>query len=205
MDNSKPDAFIFMKVGSHEGECLDCIVKRKLLELNGLEERIFWGYGMNSLLPKRVQCFARQRGNGEGPVKLLMALTRKEEQVHSLREKNPEATNHQCQPKLHCRAKKYSEDEKKWEQVDKNINVPGSKYALVLDEIEPVNLKFDRQQFKVGIGPSEGCSAAKYGGNRIDQVCLVKAGSMRQAPFAPKIVTVTYQAHLEYPYAVYLR
>ena len=206
MDSQPPQAFILMKAGSHVGECLDCILKRKKRELDEAGQ-IYWGYGMNSLLPKLVQCFARQRGNEEGPVKLLMALTRAEERARQKREKNPEAAHHQCQPKLRDRAVKYSKDEKKWDRVDEKINVPVSKYALVLDKIEPVHLKFDRQQFKVGIGPSEGCSAAKYGGNRIDQVCLVEANSPDDGPRRLKnpIVTITYQACLVEPYAVFLR
>ena len=205
MDTQLPEAFIMMKAGSHVGECLDCILKRKKRELKGPEERIFWGYGGNRLLPEKVQTFAKQRGNVKGPVKLLMPLTRAEERARQKREKNPDAACHQCQPKLRDRAVKYSKDEKKWDRVDEKINVPVSKYALVLGKIKPVHLQLDRRQFDVVIGLGKTRSAAEYGGNSwFDHACLVKAASPHDMSNAPKKVTVAYQARLLPPYAVFL-
>ena len=206
MDNQLPEAFMIMKAGAHEGECLDCIRKRKERELLSKAKKIFWGYGGNRLLPERVQCFARQWDKKQGSIEVLMPLTRKEEQARSKREKNPAVANHQCQPQYHLRADKYSVDKKKWEPVDEKINVPGSEYALVLDEIKPVHLELDRQQFKVGIGPSKGRNAAEYGGrDRFDQVCLVAAESTYDGPVAPETATIAYQACLIEPYAVFLQ
>ena len=202
MDNSIPEAFVLMKAGSHEGECLDCIIKRKLLELNGPEKRILWGYGGNRLLPERVQCFAEQWDNVGGPIQLLMPLTRAEERARQKGEKNPEAAYHQCQPKLHRRREKYSKDGNKWNPIQSAINVPVSKYALVLGKIKPVHMKLDRQEFKVGAGPSKGHNAAKYGGKYwFDHVCLVNG-----SPYGvdDPLVTIAYQASIVEPYAVFL-
>ena len=205
MESQLPEAFVLMKVGSHEGECLDCILKRKQRELDEAGQ-IYWGYGGNRLIPERVQCFAKQRDNVGDPIQLLMPLTRAEERVRRKREKNPEAACDQCQPKLHRRRKEYSKDKEKWDTIHEKINVPKSKFVLVLDKLEPAHMKFDRRDFKVGAGPSEGCSAAKYGGKRIDQVCLVKAGETCDGPNGVEdpIVTIAYQASIVEPYAVFL-
>ena len=209
MDNQPPQASIIMKAGSHVGECLDCILERKKRERKLDEKkRIFWGYGGNRLLPKRVQRFARQWDKGQVSIQLLMPLTRKEEQARSRREKNPESANHQCQPKIDLRAVEYSKDKEKWDTVHKKINVPVSKYALVLDEIKPVDMKLDRHKFKVGIGPSKGRNATKYGRKYwFDHVCLEEVSSMYIGPYGLEdpIVTIKYQAHLVEPYAVFLK
>ena len=207
MDISKLDAFIFMKAGSHVGECLDCILKRKKNERKFDEKkRIFWGYGGNRLLPERVQCFTKQRGNGQGSIQVLMPLTRKEEQARSRKEKNPESAHPPCQPRIDLRAVKYSEDKEKWDTFHEKINVPKSKFALVLGKIRPVHghMKLDRRDFKVGAGPSKGDDAAEYGGKYwFDHVCLVKAGETCDGPNG--VVTIAYQASIVEPYAVFLK
>ena len=40
MDNQLPEAFMIMKAGAHEGECLDCIRKRKERELLSKAKKI---------------------------------------------------------------------------------------------------------------------------------------------------------------------
>ena len=205
MGSSVPEAFIMMKAGSHEDECLDCILKRKQRELNKVKV-IYWGYGGNRLLPKRVQCFAKQWDKRQDSIQLLMPLTRKEERARSQREKRTESANHQCQPKIDLRAHKYSKDKKNWEPVDEKINVPVSKYALVLDEIKPCHLKLDRQMFDVDLGSGKRRHAAEYGGKDwFDHVCLVEAGSTYDGPDAPETTTIAYQASLLPPYAVFLQ
>ena len=208
MDNWPPKALIIMKAGSHVGECLDCILKRKKRERKfDKKKRIFWGYGGNRLLPKRVQRFAEQWGNGKGLIPLLMALTRKEEQARSRWEKNPKSASHQCQPKSPLQTRKYYKDgETGWKELPSGVNVPESPYALVLDEVKKVCLPIDRGAFKVGAGPSKGSKAAKYGGKYwFDHVCLVEAGTTHRGADAPETLTITYRAYLKYPYAVFLK
>ena len=53
MDNSKPQAFIFMKVGSHGCEKLHEILDRKKIELKEAG-MIFWGYGGTVLNPPKT-------------------------------------------------------------------------------------------------------------------------------------------------------
>jgi hypothetical protein len=52
------------------------------------------------------------------------------------------------------RAREYSIDGIDWQIIPDGINVTGSKYALVLDEITETDLEIDMDQFKVGYGPS---------------------------------------------------
>ena len=196
MDNSKPkEAFIFMKVGPYGDECLNCILERKQLELEGTENKIFWGYGgpgrPGSLEPKRVQCFARQWVNRQGFIQLLMQKTYS----------NPKPD----QENASLVKREYSVDGKEWKPIPSGI-VTDLSYALVLDEIEPVHMKLDRHEFKVGIGPSKGRNAAEYGGEgpRFDKVCLVAAEPKYDGPDMPKLL-VKYQARLKCPYAVFLR
>lgn len=191
MDNSKPKAFIFMKVGPYGDECLNCILERKQRELEGPKNKIFWGYGGPGLLdPKRVQCFARESEKKQGFIQLLMQKTYS----------NPKPD----QENASLVKEEYSIDEKKWKCIPPGI-VTDSSYALVLGEIEPVHMELDRRQFKVGIGPSKGCNAAKYGGrDRFDKVCLVAAKSTYKGPERRKLL-VKYRARLLPPYAVFLR
>ncbi len=191
MDNQPPKAFIFMKVGPYGDECLNCILERKQRELKGPEKKIFWGYGGPGLLdPKRVQCFVRESGKRQGSIKLLMQKTYSHH--------NPEQVN------ASLAKRKYSVDGKKWKCIPPGI-VTDSSYALVLGEIKPVHLELDRQKFKVGIGPSKGCNAAKYGGrDRFDKVCLVAAEPTYDVLDQPKLI-IEFQAKLVCPYAVFLR
>src|SRR5258706_290594 len=54
-----PNAFIFMKIGSHAGENLEEILERKQREIE-VAGRTFWGYGGPPCHPlKQVQPFAR--------------------------------------------------------------------------------------------------------------------------------------------------
>ena len=55
MDNSVPQAFIFMKVGDYGEECLEDILERKQRERELDEKkRMFWGYSGDACLPKHT-------------------------------------------------------------------------------------------------------------------------------------------------------
>jgi hypothetical protein len=180
-----------MKVGPYGDECLNCILERKQRELKGPEHKIFWGYGGPGLFdPKRVQCFARESIKKQGFIQLLMHKTYsnpKPDQVNASLSK-----------------REYSVDGKEWQCIPPGI-VTDSSYALVLDEIEPVHMKLDRHEFKIGAGPKKEHNAAKYGGrDRFDKVCLVATEPNYDGPDMPKLI-VEYRARLKCPYAVFLR
>ena len=154
-----PDAFIFMKVGDHAGESWEQILERKQREREQAG-RIFWGYGGSTCHPLRqVQPFARLHVGQTGRIQLLM------EPVHS-----------RAKPEI-VPAKEFSKDGVHWERLPDGIEVIGSRYAFVLDEIRPGDLDIPLEDFEVGIGMSRGRAADQYIGNRVDKGCFVRRES----------------------------
>jgi len=102
-------------------------------------------------------------------------------------------------------ATEFSEDGVEWKPIPDGIEVTGSRYALVLDEIVPGSLDLRADDFVVGIGPSRGKRAADYLKGRIDKACLTYVGP----PAAPRTravqKAVEFRAKLLEPYAVMLR
>ena len=184
MNLKEPDAFIFMKVGQHANEEFESILTRKNEEFNRTG-RIFWGYGGTSCHPIRhVQPFAKMNIKINRPVYLLM-----------------EKIDSHAHPDI-APATEYSEDGIVWKPIPDGINVLGSRYALVLDEIKPGALDINIDNYEVGIGPSRGKSASNYIKGRIDKACLTRS-SKTIGQDTPKKIEL-YAKLLE-PYAVMLR
>lgn len=181
------EPFVFMKVGRHAGEDLDEILERKRRELDRAG-MIFWGYGGGTMHPiDKVQPFIRSKIDQTGPLKLLM---------QSIVSKHPDTA---------AVATEYSKDGVHWESVPEGIEVRGSRYALVLGEIEAGDGEdLDLNAYQVGAGPSAGKSAGGYIKGRVDKGLLVPAQEGLQAG-GSRIVTVDYAAQLKEPYAVLLR
>lgn len=179
-------AIIFMKVGRHAGEDFDEILerKRKEYEQAGM---IFWGYGGGTMHPiQRVQPFARMKIEQGAGLTLVM---------------EPIDSRH---PDTKVYAKEYSKDGINWEPIPAGIRVRGSRYALILDEIQAGDLVIDLAQYSVGVGPSAGKIASEYLQGRVDKGCLDKLES--PAPgVPPRMVTVNPHAKLKEPFAVLLR
>ena len=197
MDNSVPKAFIFMKVVNYGEDTLEEIMERKQRELNDVGWT-YWGYGGNEgtgpLHPKKqVQPFAGQWMKEPGSVQVLM-------------EKIDGKFNIELPT-----AKKYSADdsvdEERWNCLPSGIYLPRTKWALVLGEIIEVTppLELDLRDYKVGIGPSCGNNAAKYLSGKTSKGCLVETETPYRGSDAPETVTITYQAFLKFPYAVFLK
>ena len=189
MANKLPQAFIFMRVGNHAGEDFDSILKRKQQELEDAG-MIFWGYGGTTLHPVRhVQPFARMWVEQRGSIQIVM-----------------QPINSKADPDI-LPATEYSVDGIRWEEIPSGISVTGSRYAIVLDEIEPGQLDLDLRDFEVGIGPSRGRNAAQYLRGRVDKGCFVAAESANEDPgrFKSPLVSIGFQAKLRDPYAVMLR
>lgn len=189
MDFDLPTAFIFMRVGNHAGETFESILERKQREFERAG-KIFWGYGGTTLHPtKHVQPFVRTWIRNSGSIHLVM-----------------EPISSKADPDL-LPAKEYSADGINWEPIPEGIEVTGSRYAIVLDEIKPGNLDLDLSELEVGIGPSRGRNAADYVKGRVDKGCFVASGSsaVDETVVNPRIVPIRYQARLLEPYAVMLR
>src|SRR6266446_5833653 len=154
-----PSNFIFMKVGNHAGETWEEILERKQKEIENAG-RSFWGYGGTSCHPlTQVQPFARSIARKQAPIYLLMEFI------------DSKAAPDIVQPT------EFSADSVHWEPIPDGINVIGSRYALVLDEIRPGELEIPFQEFAVAVGKSRGKIASDYIAGRIDKACLMRDSS----------------------------
>ena len=176
------DAIVFMKVGRHAGETLKEIVARKLEEQK--TGKIFWGYGGGTMHPlTKVQPFIRGR-------------IKETERVFFVMESM--TSNH---PDSELFANQYSSDGVEWEDVPDGIQVRGSRYALVLNELEVGDLEINLADYRVGIGPKEGRAANAYIKGRVDKGCFSYSGRSNDDSTIKKISLV---ATLQEPYAVLL-
>ena len=182
-----PQAFIFMKVGHHSGESLESIMERKQREITEAG-RTFWGYGGSVLHPiNQVQPFAKKWVHQEGTIRMLMTPTLSKTDPH-------------IRPAI-----EFSCDRRKWEPIPSEICVTGSRYAIVLDEIKPVQLELDLGHFEVGIGPSRGRNAAQYVKGHQDKGCFVTAHSTAgDSDDSRRSVQIGWEARLAAPYAVFV-
>ncbi len=181
-----PEAFVFMKVGNHAGETFEQILDRKNKEFKKTG-RLFWGYGGTACHPvTQVQPFARRVIEKHGSIYLLM-----------------EPINSNSDPDV-VPATEYSRDGVVWTPIPEGIQVTGSRYALVLDEIVPSDLTVSPDEFVVGVGPSRGKKAGEYLQGRIDKACLCRdEASAAGATEGHK--QIKYMAKLQEPFAVLLK
>ena len=177
---------LFMKVGLHAGETYQDILNRKMKE----HERagmIFWGYGGGTCHPTRcVQPFAK------------IALEQREDIYIVMEEID---SRH---PKTEMVAKEFSEDGINWRPIPKGIEVRGSRYAVVLDELQEGALDLDLNQYQVGAGPSTGKPASAYIAGRVDKACIVKSSKPGDNE-GPVIKKIQHFAKIKSPYAVFTR
>ena len=181
-----PDAFLFMKVGQHAGESFEDILERKRRELEKAG-KIFWGYGGNTMHPKRVQPFSKLQVQKKGGIYLLM-----------------QTIDSHADPDI-VPATEYSIDGVVWRPIPEGIIVRGSRFALVLDEILPGDLDIPAYSCSVGIGPSRGRPAGEYIQGRVDKACLVRDSSRLSTETEDKVLQVQYAAKLQDPFAVFVR
>ena len=185
--NEKNRSFVFMKVGDHAGETFEDILARKRKEYvkTGM---IFWGYGGNACHPiQQIRPFARSVFDKQGSLYLLM------QPIHS-----------NADPDI-LPATEFSADGVTWEKIPKGIEVTGSRYALVLDEILPEEIDINLEQYVIGIGPSIDRRAQDYLKGRTDKACLVHSPTHEEILNKNNIRGVKYAARMQEPFAVLLR
>ena len=103
-------------------------------------------------------------------------------------------------------ASEYSADGIHWQPIPDGIEVTGSRYALVLDEIKPGQLNLHASEYQVGIGPSRGKPADIYLHGRVDKGCLTRGAVGAPATPSPdKLRQISHVARMQEPYAVILR
>jgi hypothetical protein len=176
---------IFMKVGLHAQEELDEIIERKRREYENAG-MIFWGYGGNTCHPSRhVQPFVIEQEQAGQTVTLVM---------HKMN------SRHAAEPRI---AQEYSNDGVDWVPVPRGIQVRGSRYAMVLDELEIAEFDLDLRAASVAVGAKRGSPAADYIRGHVDKACLVYTGQ-REGPVADQ-KAIGLIARVKEPYAVFLR
>jgi|SRR5687768_5241789 len=179
------NGLIFMKVGLHAQESIEDIIRRKQQEFDKAG-RIFWGYGGNTCHPTTmVQPFANEVAARQGAVLLVM---------HKMNSK------HAAPPAL---AKEYSDDGINWTPIPHGVEVRGSRYALVLDQLSELELELPLGQLSVAIGRSRGTLAESYLKGRVDKGCF----ELLKKDHTPSRETkhIDLVAPLKVPYAVFLR
>lgn len=178
-------SFLYMKVGLHANETLKEIIDRKREEIKqaGIA---FWGYGGSSCHPlKAVQPFVKEVTAKGTTVQLLMQ----------------EITSHHFAEGL---AKEYSMDGKTYLPVPKGVNVLGSRYALVLKNLDAIDVDVSLSQTKVGIGRLAGTNGDDYIRGHVDKACLIYDPNGAPGPIG-RTIRLCLAAKLEPPYAVILR
>lgn len=179
---------LFMKVGTHANEELEDIIARKSKEIED-EGYAMWGYGGNTCHPSSmVQPFARSFEERGQPIHLMM---------------EPMESNHFAEQ---LAAAEFSVDNRNWQQIPSRINVLGSRYALLIEDLARAEMSLPLDQTRVPVGPSTGRIGSKYIAGRVDKACLEVLDHPvllnDQKPVEKKIGLV---AKLRAPYAVFLR
>lgn len=179
---------LFMKVGTHAQESLADIIARKSREIESVGYGM-WGYGGNTCHPSSmVQPFAQAFADRGEPIHLIM------EEMNS---------NHFAEPLC---AAEYSVDGKDWRKIPKEIEVRGSRFALVIKNLQPRTFALPLNQTQVAIGPSTGRLGSRYIAGRVDKACLEvlpDAERVNEQVNLERPIHLT--AELAEPYAVFLR
>lgn len=178
---------LFMKIGIHAKESLESIIQRKLKEIDDTG-MAFWGYGGNTCHPTNmVQPFAQEAKAKGSPIHLVMQKME---------------SNHWAEG----RADEYSVDGQTWLTVPEHIEVRGSRYALVIEDLREAKFFLPLNRTKVACGPSLGKSGGTYIAGRVDKACL-ELGANADVPLAPDepATPIGLVATLRAPYAVFLR
>lgn len=185
---------LYMKVGTHARETLDDIIRRKTREIEKAGVA-FWGYGGNTCHPQNVvQPFAKDYNERGQTVYLCM---------------HPMNSKHFAHP---VRADEFSIDGINWEMISEDINVLGSRYALVIRNLRKDDFDLPLSHTQVALGNCMGLPGSSYIKGRVDKACLQITGDAIEAGTegSGEIEAVGERhiglvAELAEPYAVYLR
>ena len=179
---------LYMKVGTHAQETLEDIIKRKSEEIEQAGYTL-WGYGGNTCHPRTmVQPFAEEFVELKKPIHLCM------EEMNS---------NHFADPLC---AAEFSADGSSWDEVPPEIEVRGSRYALVIENLRKEEFKIPLDMTRVAVGPSRGRLGSRYIKGRVDKACFVVADTPeRTNEEEAREVPVNLVADLRAPFAVFLR
>jgi hypothetical protein len=187
-DVIKNAGLIFMKVGLHAQESIEDIISRKQREFEE-SGSIFWGYGGNTCHPlTMVQPFAKDVEDNGNQVLIVM------QKMNS---------KHSAPPEI---AKQYSDDGVDWQPIPKGIEVRGSRYALVLEELQVKEFDLDLSTLHVGVGPSRGRKGDQYLAGQVDKGCFLQFSQQSAiTENQQSVVPIGLVARVKRPYAVLLK
>src|SRR6266496_151142 len=164
-DILKPgQGLLYMKVGTHAQEGLEAIIERKTREIEEAGHAL-WGYGGGTCHPQTmVQPFAKDYEKRGGVIYLCM--------------QEMEST-HFAEP---IRADEWSTDGIEWSDFPEVIEVRGSRYALVIQNLRQTEMELVLDNTKVALGNSMGARGNKYIRGRVDKACLEVADGAVENP-----------------------
>lgn len=181
---------LFMKVGTHAKESLKDIIARKKKEIDDAGFAM-WGYGGGTCHPATmVQPFAKKFVDANKPIYLCMEAME---------------SNHFAEQ---LAAKEYSADNLNWTEIPSAINVLGSRYALLIEDLHEEKFELPLDQTRVAVGNSIGRAGSRYIKGRVDKACLEiidKPELVNTEGGAVKVRPISLVARLRTPYAVFLR
>ncbi|SOB80700.1 hypothetical protein SAMN06297144_1195 [Sphingomonas guangdongensis] len=178
---------LFMKVGTHAQESLADIIARKTREIEATGIGM-WGYGGNTCHPSSmVQPFAEDFARRNEPIHLVM------EEMDS---------KHFAEPLC---AAEYSVDGREWKEIPKEIEVRGSRFALVIRKLRQAQFELPLARTRVAVGNSKGRLGSRYIAGRVDKACLEVLEEPERSNEEQKVRPINLVADLEKPYAVFLR
>jgi hypothetical protein len=102
------------------------------------------------------------------------------------------------------RADQYSADGRDWLEIPPQVNVIGSRYALVLKDLRREDFDLDLSRTRVAIGNSQGRSGDRYISGRVDKACLEMTNE-GTAESPEQRIHIGLVAALKTPFAVYVR
>ena len=178
---------LFMKVGTHAQESLADIIARKTREIETAGFGM-WGYGGNTCHPSSmVQPFADEFAARGEAIHLVM------EEMDS---------KHFAEPLC---AAEYSVNGRDWKEIPNEIEVRGSRFALMIKNLREAKTELPLDQTKVAVGISQGRLGSHYIAGRVDKACLEVLDASQQTNEHKKVRPINLVADLMAPYAVFLR
>jgi hypothetical protein len=176
-----------MKIGTHANESLAEIIARKTAEIQNTGYGM-WGYGGNTCHPaSMVQPFARTFAERGRIIQLCME----------------EMTSNHFGEGV---AEEFSADGINWQKIPGTIEVRGSKYALIIEDLHEEKFTLPLDQTRVPVGPSMGRLGSRYIQGRVDKACLEVTDAPELSNEAkPRNLEIDLVAKLRDPYAVFLR
>jgi hypothetical protein len=191
-DIIKPGAgVLFMKVGTHANEPLADIIARKQAEIEAAGFAL-WGYGGNTCHPvTMVQPFAHDFELRGEAIHLVM---------------QPMESSHFA---VSARAEEMSTDAIEWQPIPEPINVLGSRFALAINDLQPVHFELPLSHTRVAIGNQQGRRGDEYVKGRVDKAVLEVVEDdpeeLGPEPEERQPVEIGLVAELVKPYAVFVR